>query len=261
MSFLKKLFGGIQSEQKSILSKSPITSEASITTSELKDESPKMKFDISDYAKYLSVKIGNQIWMTENLNIDVFQNGDPIPEAKTKEEWKYAGDDTKPAWCYYDNDPENGKKYGKLYNWYAVNDPRGLAPEGWHIPSDLEWTDLVIFLICERNNLKYTSWSFDSVLDNEVGIVMKKDGWEYGVGWNDSGFSGLPGGMRFGRSEFDSDFALIGREGVWWSSSVENKEEAWAFTLMSGSNSLSRIPQTKNNGFSVRCSHFNFFDI
>lgn len=71
------------------------------------------------------VKIGDQIWMTRNLNVDKFCNGDPIPETKTNEEWIKAGENGKPAWCYYDNDPANGEKYGKLYNWYAVNDPRG----------------------------------------------------------------------------------------------------------------------------------------
>jgi uncharacterized protein (TIGR02145 family) len=68
--------------------------------------------------------------MAENLDGYRFRNGDPIPEARTKEEWSKAS----PAWCYYENDPENGTKYEKLYNWYALVDPRGLAPEGWHVP-------------------------------------------------------------------------------------------------------------------------------
>jgi hypothetical protein len=77
------------------------------------------------------VKIGDQIWMAENLNVDKFNNGDLIPEAKTKEEWKAASKNGQPAWCYHNNISSNGSKYGKLYNWYAVTDPRGLAPEGW----------------------------------------------------------------------------------------------------------------------------------
>lgn len=83
--------------------------------------------------------IGNQIWMAANLDVATFRNGDPIPEAKTNEEWIDAANAKRPAWCYYDNDPVNGKKYGRMYNWYAVNDPRGLAPAGWHIPSLEEW--------------------------------------------------------------------------------------------------------------------------
>ena len=88
------------------------------------------------------VSIGKQVWMTKNLNVDKFRNGDPIPEAKTEEEWERAGDNKQPAWCYYNNDPKNGNKYGRLYNWYAINDARGIAPVGWHIPSDQEWSIL-----------------------------------------------------------------------------------------------------------------------
>ncbi|MBK7446999.1 MAG: fibrobacter succinogenes major paralogous domain-containing protein [Ignavibacteria bacterium] len=84
--------------------------------------------------------------MSENLEVSVFRNGDLIPEAQKDSEWKNAGDSGKPAWCHYKNNPANGKKYGKLYNWYAVNDSRGLAPEGWHIPSDTEWTELINYL-------------------------------------------------------------------------------------------------------------------
>lgn len=96
------------------------------------------KSQSSSFSAIKSIKIGNQTWMTENLNVDNFQNGDIIPEAKTTEEWEQAGKRQQPVWCYYDYDINNGKKYGKLYNWYAVNDPRGLAPKGWHIPSDEE---------------------------------------------------------------------------------------------------------------------------
>jgi uncharacterized protein (TIGR02145 family) len=95
----------------------------------------------ADGKVYKSVIIGNQSWMAENLNTSKFRNGDPIPEAKTDEEWIKAAENKQPAWCYLDNNPENSK-YGRLYNWYAVNDPRGLAPNGWHIPSEYEWEQL-----------------------------------------------------------------------------------------------------------------------
>ena len=88
---------------------------------------------------YGITKIGKQYWTTKNLNVSRFRNGDPIPEAKTKDEWIQAGIKKQAVWCYYDNDFKNGTKYGKLYNWYAVNDPRGLAPEGWDIPTDDDW--------------------------------------------------------------------------------------------------------------------------
>ena len=90
-----------------------------------------------------TINIDKQVWMKENLTLDRFRNGDLIPEVKTSKEWEKAGDNLEPAWCYYDNDSINGEKYGKLYNWFALNDPRGLAPEGWHIPSDEEWTKLI----------------------------------------------------------------------------------------------------------------------
>jgi uncharacterized protein (TIGR02145 family) len=101
---------------------------------------------ISNFTFSQTVKIGSQIWCTKNLSITTFRNGESIPQAKTDEEWKSAGEKRQPAWCYYDNDPANGDDYGILYNWYAVNDSRGLAPEGYHIPSDSEWTTLTNFL-------------------------------------------------------------------------------------------------------------------
>ena len=89
-----------------------------------------------------TVTIGTQEWMTKNLDVTTFRNGDPILEAKSNEEWKIAGENQQAAWCYFENDPKNGK----LYNWYAVNDTRGLGPEGWIIPTDDDWTYLVEFL-------------------------------------------------------------------------------------------------------------------
>ena len=88
------------------------------------------------------VKIGNQYWAKNNLNIDHFRNGDVISEARSDEEWENAGAEGKPAWCYYNNDSSFGEKYGKLYNYYAVRDSRGIAPAGLHVATDEEWTAL-----------------------------------------------------------------------------------------------------------------------
>lgn len=93
-----------------------------------------------------SVNIGTQEWTTRNLDTTQFRNGDLIPEAASYEEWEAAAENQSPAWCYYQNDPHNGASFGKLYNWYAVNDPRGLAPEGWHIPSLEEWETMIEYL-------------------------------------------------------------------------------------------------------------------
>lgn len=178
------------------------------------------------------VTIGNQIWMVQNLNVDKFRNGDPIPEAKTDEEWKKASENEQPAWCYYDNDPANGSKYGKLYNWYAVNDSRGLAPARWHLPNYFEWNTL-------KNNLGY-----------DAGKKMKStSGWiENGNGTNESGFSGLPGGYR----KSDGTFRRIGVQGSWWSSSYNNI--AW-YRYLDYLNSivLRDFSASKGIGQSVRC--------
>ena len=93
-----------------------------------------------------SIVIGKQVWMKSNLMVDRFRNGDPIPEARTEAEWQQAMQSGQPAWCHYDNNPDFDDVYGKLYNWHAVNDPRGLAPAGWHVPSDAEWTLLTAAL-------------------------------------------------------------------------------------------------------------------
>jgi hypothetical protein len=112
------------------------------------------------------VQIGNQFWCTHNLNVSSFQNGDPILEAKTDEEWARAGKAHKPAWCYYENDPSNGAKYGKLYNSWAVNDSRGLIPAGYRIAQDEDW-QLLRDLVC---------YSTDEATNCEG--IRSKSGWE-----------------------------------------------------------------------------------
>lgn len=123
-----------------------------------------------------TVTIGNQVWMTKNLNVDKFQNGDPIPQAKTDAEWQAAGKNKQPAWCYFNNNTSNGTKYGKLYNWYAVNDPRELAPNGYHIPTDAEWMVLSDYFGGEAvagGKIKSTSgWDDDGNETNERGFLM-----------------------------------------------------------------------------------------
>ncbi len=182
------------------------------------------------------VTIGNQVWMTKNLNVDKFRNGDPIPHVKTNEEWQRAGENEEPAWCYYNNDLSNGEKYGKLYNWYAVTDPRGLAPKGYHIPTDEDWMVLT----------EYLGWI------EVAGAKMKsKSGWGVeGNGTNESGFSGLPGGFRYGGGTFDD----VGDAGYWWSSTEDGTDDAWLRSLSDGSGDVRRGGSGgKDLGFSVRC--------
>ena len=91
-------------------------------------------------------QIGTQIWMSKNLDVEKFKNGNKIYFAKSQKRMNTLQKKGKPAWCFYSFDPKNGEKYGKLYNWEAVMDPRGLAPEGWHIPTKDEWEKLSFFL-------------------------------------------------------------------------------------------------------------------
>ena len=161
---------------------------------------------------YESVRIGNQEWMTRNLDVDRFRNGDLIPHAESNEEWKKAGDEEQPAWCYYDNDPENGKRYGKLYNKYAVIDLRGLAPKGWYIPTCVEWTRLEEFLGTEfagQNIKSVNGWEWSSSIWNGEQNVAEI---QNGNGDNSSGFNALPGGWR----DDDGGFYYINKEAYFW---------------------------------------------
>jgi uncharacterized protein (TIGR02145 family) len=202
---------------------------------------------------FKTVVIDNQTWMAENLNVSTFKNGEPIPESKTDEEWERAGKRGEPAWCYYDNDPQNGAKYGKLYNWHAVKDSRGLAPEGWHVPSDKEWKILSAFYGGEKEPLK-KSWRILSDFLGGVKGAGKKlkttFGWENnGNGSNESGFSALPGGIR----DSDGIFYNSGNYGGWWSANENNSSFAWLRYLSYDNIDVYRDDYGKANGFSVRC--------
>jgi uncharacterized protein (TIGR02145 family) len=202
---------------------------------------------------FKTVVIDNQTWMAENLNVSTFKNGEPIPESKTDEEWERAGKRGEPAWCYYDNDPENGAKYGKLYNWHAVKDPRGLAPEGWHVPSDKEWKILSAFYGGEKEPLKKSWRILSDFLGGVKGAGNKLKttfGWKNnGNGSNESGFSALPGGIR----DSDGIFYNLGNYGGWWSANENNSSFAWLRYLSYDNIDVYRDDYGKANGFSVRC--------
>jgi uncharacterized protein (TIGR02145 family) len=195
--------------------------------------------------QYESVRIGSQEWMTRNLDVDRFRNGDLIPHIESNEEWKKAGENGQPAWCYYDNDPENGKKYGKLYNWYAVNDPRGLAPEGYQVPKDEEWSILEEFL------------GGKDIAGHKMKSVEGWDAWEveygkiqHGNGDNSSGLNGLPGGYR----EIDGSFFDVRASADFWSAAELDSSYAWYLFLYNYSGDVDRsITYGKSGGASVRC--------
>lgn len=196
---------------------------------------------IHDLIESHDASIVAQNWSIKNLDVSTFQNGDTIPLAKTNEEWAKLGNDGKPACCYFENDSSNGVKYGKLYNWYAVHDQRGLAPKGWHIPIEGEWRNLIQ----------------DLGGMGEAGIKMKStNGWICKSegnfnGTNESGFDGLPGGFRW--CDDYSPFIELGETGRWWSSTGERAAEAVYVELKVKDYGAELHHLDKKYGISVRC--------
>ena len=171
--------------------------------------------EASIFSIYDHYEIDSQKWMRLNLQTSFFRNGELIKQARTEEEWLWAAENKVPAWCYYNNDPANGTKYGYLYNWYAINDPRGLAPKGWVIPSQ---KDYLKFL----DNLK----SRDSGVNHTM----------------------VPAGYRLDKSTFN----LIDEVGFWWTSD-EVDEDARFATLAGERPELSFGTGLKSLGLSVIC--------
>lgn len=192
--------------------------------------------DKRDNKIYETIKVENQVFMSQNLSARIFRNGDAIPLVTTVADWKNANEQHLPASCFYNNDPEIGKNYGMLYNWYAVSDPRGLAPQGWHIPNNSE---------------------FDILSDNIGGFVVvgsklkSATNWSKGGGNNSSGFAGLPAGMM--NSLIEKTFSGLGTFALWWTSNEINSSEAIYRTLDSDNNLFQSLHGYKQFGFSIRC--------
>jgi uncharacterized protein (TIGR02145 family) len=209
---------------------------------------------------YQSVTNCGLTFTKQNLNVSKYSDGTPIPQVTDPTAWQNL---TTGAWCYYNNDPANGAVYGKLYNWYAVAgiydaasaaNPalrKKLAPTGWHIPTDGEWSSLINCLDPNANG--------GSTFPNIAGGKMKATGTiQSGTGlWqspnteatNESGFSGLPAGCRSN----DGTFSLIGGYGIWWSSSENDTTDAWYRALAYNDGFAYRLYSYKEGGFSVRC--------
>lgn len=179
--------------------------------------------------------IGDQLWGDANLDVDTFRNGEPIPHAPTVTAWATAANERQPAWCYYGNDPDNGRLYGRLYNWYAVTDPRGLAPQGMHIPDVSEWNALAQYLL-------------DNGLDG--GALKSIGGWDapHAGADNFTGFTALPGQMRFAEGFFYEGPQLA----LFWSTEAINAENASARGLHGQVNNFSVFSHLMGAGLSVR---------
>ena len=194
---------------------------------------------------YQTVKIGDQWWMAENLKVTHYRNGDVIPNVTDITEWSNLSTG---AYCNYDNDANNATTYGRLYNWYAVNDSRNIAPEGWHVPSDEEWKELEVYLGMSQSDADATGWR-----GTDEGGKLKETGT---VHWNspnigatnESGFSALPGGFRYGNGTYD----YMGNYAFFWSSSERYSYGAWFRYLYYNNSGIYRSSYGKPYGFSVR---------
>ncbi len=189
---------------------------------------------------YTSIIINGQEWMQQNLAVTKYRNGDPIPTGLSNTTWLNT---TNGAYAIYNNDAANNTLYGKLYNWYAVNDGRGLCPTGWHVPSDAEWSSFINYLDPSANGGNNI---------NVAGGKMKSI-----TGWfspntdatNESGFTGLPGGYRYGSGAYYN----IGLFGYWWSSTEDGSNGAWLRRLDYNYSDVTRSNYSMQIGFSVRC--------
>lgn len=169
---------------------------------------------------YKTVKIGNQVWMAENLRVTRYRNGKAIPNVTTKSKWKKL---KKGAYCSYKNNDSNIGTYGLLYNWYAVNDSRNLAPAGWHVPTDEEWKQLEMYLGMSQTETNDTGWR-----GTDEGGKLKEIGTTHWKSPNTgatnlSGFTAVPGGCR----TYDGTFYSIGTSAYFWSATEIDSYSAW----------------------------------
>lgn len=184
---------------------------------------------------YKTITIGTQTWMAENLRVTKYRNGDPIPKTDNYD-WSNL---TSGAYCNYENtlDIDTISTYGRLYNWYVVNDTRKIEPNGWHIPSKDEWYLLVDYL--------------GGV--SEAGSKLKEAGNSHWVnpneGTNETGFTALPGGHRFK----DGIYNYLGFFGIWWSTTEYDSKNAWILYIVNEFTYTYSNINAKECGYSIRC--------
>jgi len=197
-------------------------------------QSPSTPMRDYDGNSYQTLRAAGMVWSAENLNTAHFRNGDPIREVSDPKEWAAM---TTPACCYNANSPENGKIYGRLYNWYAVNDPRGLAPEGWHVATDSEWTKLTESLGGD---------------ESAGGALKATELWTApNEGATDAiGFRLLPAG---GRRDTDGDFLATGGYSRMWTSTELSPQAAEGRSFVYFDGRVRKGKVNKKTGLAVRC--------
>ena len=191
---------------------------------------------------YETTTIGSQVWMTQNLNVDKFQNGDNIYLAKNQKAWEKANGDNKPAY-FKVTIVLDGKEYScNLYNWYAVTDKRGLAPAGWHIPGIKEYKQLIETLGGEK------------VAGNKL---KSKSGWSENFGTNTSGFNALPVSyINYSGIYVEPGTSKKNAEGLWWCS---EEQYGGGGTLWLKTSNISPYPNVGmymshyTDGLAIRC--------
>jgi len=194
---------------------------------------------------YQTVKIGDQWWMAENLKVTHYRNGATIPVVTSSDDWYNLSTGAR---CIYENDQSNVATYGYLYNWYAVDDSRNIAPSGWHVPSDAEWKELEMYLGMSQSEADGTGYR-----GTDEGGKLKEAGTTH---WNspnegatnESGFAALPGGYR----DSGGNFGGLGSNAAFWSSAGHNSDLAWSRTLHYDNAGVYRYGDDKRYGFSVR---------
>jgi len=195
---------------------------------------------------YNTITIGTQIWLVENLKTTHYRNGDAIANVTDNTTWNNL---TTGGYCDYNNNSNNVSTYGRLYNWYAVNDSRNIAPAGWHVATDNDWKILEIFLGMSQQAADSTMvWR-----GTDQGNKLKEAGNTHwlspSAGTNSSGFSAFPGGYRFNSGSFTN----MGSNGLWWTSTVYNTTFAWYRDISYNKPNVYRSYHYKNFGFNVRC--------
>jgi uncharacterized protein (TIGR02145 family) len=221
-----------------------------------KEEEPDPVNTVSDIDgnEYTTITLGVQTWMVENLKVTRLNDGTAITLVSDNTAWTNLK--TTPGYCWYDNDQTTYKdKQGALYNWYAVNTQK-LAPKGWHVPTDVDWTSLEKFLEANGYNfdgsisgnkiakaMASTSFWKESIINGSIGNT------DFSSYRNKSGFTAVPSGDR----RPDGTFHNYSLFCTWWSVTASDTYNAWVRYLGNTSVDLKRVGYLKENGFSVRC--------